>query len=134
VTEERRVGVTGSRHASEFHRKRIRQAIEDALPIDVLVHGGAAGADKIAGEIAAELGIRVEVHEAYWDRDGRAAGPLRNQRMVNAGAMAWLAFPMVAEENRGTWDCVRRAVNADVHVFVTPLAPRLVARLKVEPS
>ncbi len=124
---ERRIGVTGSRFAIEFHRTRIRQAIEDAMPMDVLIHGGANGVDRMAAEIAKELGIRCEEFSADWGL-GRAAGPVRNQKMVDSGAICWLAFPLSGAQNAGTWDCVRRAVDADIHVMVTPLAPLKIAR------
>jgi hypothetical protein len=48
----------------------------------VVVHGGAAGADTIAGEVARELGFEVRRYPADWDRHGKAAGPIRNSEMI----------------------------------------------------
>lgn len=49
----------------------------------VVIHGGADGADKIADRVARRLGIRVVVEEADWDQYGKAAGPIRNQKMLD---------------------------------------------------
>lgn len=40
----------------------------------VVIHGGARGADRLAGEIAAKAGIAVETHPADWTKHGKAAG------------------------------------------------------------
>lgn len=72
------------------------------------------------------------VHRADWDREGRAAGPLRNQRMLaaareaadelNAG-MSVRAFPLQArrDSSRGTWNCVELAVILGLQVVVRPV-------------
>lgn len=66
-----------------------------------IVHGGARGADRLAGEVASEMGLEVGVFQADWDRHGRAAGYRRNERMAkflarkrDAGAaVAVVLFP-----------------------------------------
>lgn len=86
-----RVIVTGSRHWTD--RKAIRGELEK-LPSDaIVVHGGAKGADSIAGEVAAELGLQVEVFPANWREFAKSAGPIRNQEMLDKGADLVLAFP-----------------------------------------
>ena len=61
--------------------------IEAIVPIDPsclrLVHGGCRGADFWAARIAANRGWTVVVYNARWKKEGRAAGPLRNKRMLN---------------------------------------------------
>ena len=47
-----------------------------------LIHGGARGADRLAGAEAQARGIEVGVFAAEWDRHGRAAGYRRNERMA----------------------------------------------------
>lgn len=56
-----------------------------------------------------------EAHPADW-RKGKAAGPIRNQEMVNAGADACYAFPTPA--SRGTYDCMARCWMRDIPVYV----------------
>lgn len=52
-------------------------------PITRIVHGGAKGADTLAGMWAAYHGIHTMVYPANWGRDGKAAGLIRNQRMLD---------------------------------------------------
>lgn len=53
-------------------------------PLNVqIVHGGAAGADTAADRAARKLGIHVMSEPAQWDIYGKAAGPIRNQLMLD---------------------------------------------------
>ena len=80
---------------------------------DVVIHGGARGADALAGDIAGRvLGFPVEVYPADWYSHGKAAGPIRNQKMLDTGIDLVLAFP----GGRGTADMIRRARKAGVKV------------------
>lgn len=123
-TRPLRILVTGSRDWTD------RQAVEDAVlaewrgrgePTEVVVFEGACpqgGADAIARGVAAQYGFLVETHPARWQEHGKAAGPFRNQEMVDSGADVCLAFP--GPDSRGTWDCVRRAERAGVPVRIVP--------------
>lgn len=83
-----------------------------------VIHGGARGADSLAGAWAFERSIPVRVFEAEWGKHGKAAGALRNQRMLDEGRPdAVLAFP----GGRGTADMVRRARKAGIRVIEVPL-------------
>lgn len=84
-----------------------------------IVHGDAPGADKQAARMAADLHFRVEAYHADWDAYGKAAGPLRNKEMLDAGADAVFAFvdkPLV--ESRGTANMVKIAREAGIPVVV----------------
>jgi len=109
-----RVIVTGSRHwtdVAEVERALLR------LPRDaVIVHGAARGLDAIAARVAVEQGLTVEAHPADWGSHGRAAGPIRNQAMVDLGVDECLAFPL--PDSVGTWDCVLRATFGGAKVTV----------------
>ena len=78
-----------------------------------VITGGASGADNMAERWASEHSIRLDVYRADWKTHGRAAGPIRNQRMLDHGKPDMvLAFP----GGRGTADMVRRALAAGVQV------------------
>ena len=49
-----------------------------------LAHGGARGADTLAGEWAREVDVDVEVFAAEWERLGKRAGFVRNEAMLDA--------------------------------------------------
>jgi predicted Rossmann-fold nucleotide-binding protein len=60
----------------------------------VVIAGGARGADTLAAQWAEHRGIPTEVYMAEWDRLGRKAGPIRNQRMLDEGKPDLvIAFP-----------------------------------------
>lgn len=80
-----------------------------------IINGGATGADQIAREWwkARHVGELITV-PADWKRHGKAAGPMRNQRMLDQyKPEIVLAFP----GGRGTADMVRRAKSAGVRVI-----------------
>ena len=107
----RRVLVCGGRDFTEW--VKVWFQLKD-LPRDtVIVHGGARGADSLAEKEASGLGLTTEVYEADWENDGRAAGPIRNQRMLDTGIDLVIAFA----GGNGTADMVRRARKAGVEVI-----------------
>lgn len=79
----------------------------------VIIHGAASGVDKFAGEWAHSKGIPVERYPANWRKHGRAAGPLRNQQMLDEGKPDLVVyFP----GGVGTADMVARAEKAGVRL------------------
>ena len=60
----------------------------------VVIHGGARGADTLAGEAAQTMKVPVEVFPAQWNLYGKSAGPIRNKQMlVEGGAGSGVGFP-----------------------------------------
>lgn len=84
-------------------------------PFETVIHGDAKGADWFA-HLWAEMpiGARQELtFVADWDAQGLAAGPIRNQRMIDEGLPDLvIAFP----GGRGTADMIRRAMKAGIRV------------------
>lgn len=120
-----RVLVTGSRDWPDQAAvwTALTEAWRDAGQPLLVVHGACpTGADVMAQAWADEHkvgGVEVERHPADWSRGGRAAGPLRNLEMVQAGAWRVLAF--VAHRSPGATQCVTAAQRAglDVRVWTT---------------
>jgi predicted NAD-dependent protein-ADP-ribosyltransferase YbiA (DUF1768 family) len=82
-------------------------------PVDLLIHGGARGADSVADSWALDRGIKTHVFTARWE-DGKAAGPKRNSRMLNSYPAATLvSFPGGA----GTRDCTSKALKMGLKVI-----------------
>lgn len=85
-----------------------------------LIHGGATGADTLAAQWANRRGITVIHYPAKWEQHGRAAGPIRNQMMIDHGRPDVLvAFP----GGKGTLDMICRAKAARIPVIEIP--PRM---------
>lgn len=81
-----------------------------------VVHGAARGADSLAGEVSKTFGFRVLEFPAQWNLYGRAAGPIRNQQMLdeNPDIDVCLSFHKNLNESKGTRDMVNRVTNAGI--------------------
>lgn len=112
--------------ADQIAAERARAAREVALLTEALdravtrfglssvLAGGARGADRHAVAWAKRRGIPSIEMKADWDAHGRAAGPIRNQRMLDQGKPALvIAFP----GGDGTADMVARAERAGLKVY-----------------
>jgi hypothetical protein len=111
-----RVLVCGSRHWT--YRKAILRelsAIKDQ--IDVVIEGGAAGADTMGREEAWRLHLPAMTLFANWPYLHKAAGPIRNRWMLKYGRPDLvLAFHMDIENSSGTKDMIKAARHAGVKV------------------
>lgn len=113
----RLVLVCGGRgYADEVHVFRVLDEHHRRQRFDGLVHGGAAGADALAGQWARANGVQEIVCPANWDYYGRSAGPRRNGRMLLLRPALVIAFPGGA----GTRDMVARAGQAGVATVCVP--------------
>lgn len=91
--------------------------LADNYPDLVIIHGGANGADSIAGDIAEFREVKVLEFKADWNKYGRAAGPIRNQQMLDEGKPNLIyAFHPDLKNSRGTLDMVKRARSANLPV------------------
>jgi hypothetical protein len=113
-----RILVCGGRDYDD--RARVFQALDllaATRGMSMLIHGGARGADSLAGEWAAARRIPetvYPVHPMDWKTLGPRAGPLRNQYMLDDSKPdAVVAFP----GGRGTADMIARAEKAGLKVW-----------------
>lgn len=123
----KRVVVTGGRNFRDH--KFLAACLRQATPISVLAHGGASGADMLAGAWARERRIPLRVYEANWYRFGRRAGPERNARMLDHFAPDLV---VAFEGGPGTANCIRAADERGVPVWKTweaPINPALVPKM-----
>jgi len=118
-----RVIVCGGRDYSDsLAVERELDALFCAAPMDtmIVIQGAAKGADELARAWAHRRLVEWKNYPADWRAHGKAAGPMRNQRMIDDGRPDLvLAFP----GGRGTADMTRRAQAAGVPVRV--IAARL---------
>lgn len=99
-------------HMSKFHREN---------KIDLIIQGGARGADYLAKRWAETAHLPMKEYPANWDVYGKQAGLIRNQEMLTDGKPdIVLSFP----GGTGTADMVRRAEKAGVPVIkFSPIIP-----------
>ena len=117
ITHERltfKLLITGGR---EFKDREGAFALLDRahakFKITHLIHGDARGADRIAAEWAVSRGVQVVACPANWEHYKNAAGPIRNQYMIELCPDAVLAFP----GGKGTKNMVEQAARHNVTVY-----------------
>lgn len=99
------------------------------LHFECVIEGEAKGADSMARQWAERARVPVLSFPADWQTHGKAAGPIRNGRMLAEGMPTLvLAFHDDIEASKGTKDMVARARRANVPTFV--LTRRANARLR----
>jgi len=113
-----KVLVTGSRDLKDY------QAVYDALdeiyfqkaPL-IVIHGAARGADSFADSWAVFRANVTPVRVlADWENDGRAAGSIRNSRMLELNPDIVLAFFQDGAGNYGTRHMTKIAREAGYEV------------------
>ena len=122
----RRLLICGDRFWRNYPRIFVCvQAAHSSDKIDVVIEGECRGADKMGRRAAEEaLGFTVEAgtilpFPAKWSVYHNAAGPIRNQQMLDEGkpTEVW-AFHNDLEHSTGTRDMVRRALKAGLIVWL----------------
>ena len=105
-----RVLVCGGRNYADGAKV---YSVLDELRPSIIAQGGASGADHLAKTWAEARGVSRAEYKAAWHEHGKAAGPIRNQLMLDEFEPDLvLAFA----GGRGTADMVRRATAAGVKV------------------
>lgn len=111
-----RILVCGGRNYSErstlfFELDKILKSIpHDSLTI---IEGGASGADKLAQDWCKVRFVPFDHFPADWDKHGKAAGPIRNQRMIDEGRPDLV---VAFTGGKGTADMVSRAKASGIEV------------------
>jgi hypothetical protein len=110
-----RVLVCGGRDYEDSVRvNEVLDEFHSNTPITLLIEGGARGADSLADRWAVHNYIPSMTFNAEWDKYGKAAGMIRNQKMLDVGKPdVVIAFP----GGRGTSNMVNIAEKAKVRVI-----------------
>lgn len=85
-------------------------------PDDAVICGMAKGADLLGKAWADHQGVKVIEMPADWDTHKKAAGPIRNQQMAQAGDFLIVFWD---GKSRGSKDMIEKATRQgmDVHII-----------------
>lgn len=81
----------------------------------VIIHGGAKGADTLAGLFAKMFGLKCEVYYANLAAFGNSAGPIRNHQMLDEGKPDYV---VAFKGGKGTAHMVKIAQEAGLKVLL----------------
>ncbi len=109
-----RVAIVGSRKFRDY-KLMLEYLKEINLGITHIVSGGAPGADSLAERLAKDFRISITTHYANWDKFDKAAGAIRNEKVVN-DCQAVVAFP--GPESKGTRDVINKAGLKGIPLYV----------------
>ena len=111
-----RLLISGDRNWK--NKPLIKDTITYLFP-EIVIQGGAPGADKIASTEAKNLGIEVLEFKAEWDRYGKGAGPIRNQKMIDEGKPDLIvAFHDDITKSSGTADMLIKAAENNIYYCI----------------
>lgn len=80
-----------------------------------ILSGHCKGVDLMGERYAKEKGLVLEIYPADWKKYGKAAGPIRNKKMVEK---ANIVIAFVCERAKGTKNLIAQAKKLDKKVFV----------------
>lgn len=113
---------TGDRHFHPIYDRAIDTIILKFHEGDeILVGDCPTGVDKIVREAyefhrLKKKGISLHVEKADWKEHGKAAGPIRNQKMIDRKPDYVIALHVDLESSKGTKDCAKRAEKENLKV------------------
>jgi hypothetical protein len=97
-----KVAVVGSRNFTDYD---LMKKVLDNIKIDIIISGGALGADYLAEQYAKENNLEMIIHKPNWHKHGKAAGYIRNVDIVNDAEMV-IAF----------WDGKSRGTHHTINI------------------
>lgn len=75
-----KLAVVGTRTFLDY--KLLKSELDKYEDIEVIISGGAKGADSLAAEYAEEKNIDTMIFIPEWEKYGKAAGPKRNKKII----------------------------------------------------
>lgn len=111
----RRVLVCGGRDYDNWRQvSKTLAALDAETPIALIIQGGANGADWLAARWAKHNRKPCAEFKAHWETLGKAAGPIRNQWMLEFGSPELV---VAFGGGIGTKNMVDSATNAGIEVI-----------------
>ena len=107
------VGIVGSRTFTDY--QRLKEVCDDMLTSDdVIVSGGAKGADSLGARYADENGLEKLIFLPDWDKHGRGAGFVRNKIIVENSELLIACWD---GKSRGTADSIKHAERKGIEII-----------------
>jgi len=83
--------------------------------ISELVSGGCSGGDKMVERYAKENNIHITIFKANWKKYGRAAGPIRNTKIIES---CDCVVALWDGKSKGTGDSINKAKKLNLEINI----------------
>lgn len=118
-----RVSIFGSRDLIVTERTiaYVRKFVEnnfDLRDLDMIVSGGAKGADRLAEFVADDLELVKEIYKADWDKYKKSAGFIRNTDIAERGDAGIALVSKPLRLSKGTFDTYKKMKEKGKRVHV----------------
>ena len=113
---EKRVVIGGCRDYADyaFFKLRIDEILQNEKAEIIIISGHCSGVDLMGERYAAENGFKVEIFLPEWKKYGRAAGPIRNEKMVEH---ADLVIAFWNGKSKGTKSLINYAKSSNKEII-----------------
>lgn len=111
-----KVVVCGSRFW--LNQDIIRKRLLELQSNTIVIEGGCGGADLLARNIALDIGLEVVEFPAAWKKYDKAAGPIRNIKMLDTKPSLVIAFHDDLNSSKGTKHIVTEARKRGIETEV----------------
>lgn len=113
------IAIVGSRDINDykFVEEKFLELLEtENINIEdvTIISGGANGVDTIAQKIAKKYGLSIIIHYPDWDKYGKRAGFIRNQKIVND---ADIILAVRHQDSKGTTITINIAKSANKVIY-----------------
>jgi hypothetical protein len=114
---EKKVVIGGCRDYNDyvFFKSCLDEILKSKKDEIIIISGHCSGVDLMGERYAAENGFNVEIFFPEWAKYGRAAGPIRNKKMVET---ADLIIAFWDGTSKGTRSLIKCAQNGKKDVII----------------
>ncbi len=87
---------------------------KDLFLFDTIVSGAASGVDSLSARFAIENGINLVEFPADWEKWGKAAGPIRNEKIIEVSDVVLAIWDGKSPGTRSSIDIARKLKKTTV--------------------
>jgi hypothetical protein len=111
-----KAGIVGYRNFNDKkYFEEVLKEIQNKVKIDTIISGCAEGADTLARNYSLKNNICLIEYPAEWLKYGKAAGPIRNKKILNDCDIL-IAF--LSKNSKGTKQIIQEAERRSIRVIV----------------